>query len=125
MTIALWCVLAAAFLHLPFAIAAKSGKGFSNARPRAYLEALEGWRQRAQWTQLNSLENFPIFAAAVIICHLLAGANDSANLLALAFVALRLVYGLLYIANLATLRSLTWMAAQACVVGLFVIAARA
>lgn len=125
MTIALWCVLAAGLIHLPFAFAAKWSRRFDNASPRAYFDALTGWRQRANWAQLNSLEVFPLFAAAVVVCHIVAGANANADLLALAFVACRVVFGLLYIANRATLRSLVWMIGQGCIIGLFVVAARA
>lgn len=123
MTIALWCVLVAALLPIPFAAAAKSGRGYDNARPREYVQQLAGWRQRSWWAHLNSLEAFPVFAAAVIICHQLRGDNDSANLLAVAFILLRVLYGACYIANWATLRSLVWIAAMGCVIGLFVVAA--
>lgn len=125
MTVALWCVLVAGFLHVPFTLASKWSSRFDNARPRAYQEQLSGWRQRAHWAQQNSFEAFPLFAAAVIVCHLVAGANATADTLAIAFVVLRLGYGLCYVADKATLRSLVWLAAQACAIGLFVVAARA
>lgn len=124
MTVALWCVLAAALLPFGFAFVAKWSRRFDNASPRDYLDSTSGWRKRAHWAQLNSYEAFPPFAAAVIIAQLLLGANDTANLLALAFVVLRVLFGLCYIANLATLRSLVWLASMACVIGLFVLAAR-
>ncbi|MFM7569907.1 MAG: MAPEG family protein [Betaproteobacteria bacterium] len=41
------------------------------------------------------------------------------------FVLLRIVYGWAYITDRPTLRSLVWIAALACVVALFVVAARA
>lgn len=125
MTIALWCVLAAAALPLLFTGLAKSGKGFDNAKPRDYLEHTTDWRRRAYWAHLNSFEAFPPFAAAVIIAHVVAGPSETANLLALGFIALRLVYGACYIANLALVRSLVWFGAVLCVVGLFAVAARA
>lgn len=125
MTIALWCVLAAAALPLLFTGLAKSGRGFDNAKPRDYLEHTSDWRRRAHWAHLNGFEAFPPFAAAVIIAHLVAGPSASADQLALAFIVLRLAYGACYIANLATLRSLVWFGGTLCVVGLFVIAARA
>ncbi|MDP3858648.1 MAG: MAPEG family protein [Stagnimonas sp.] len=123
MTIAFWCVLAAAFLPFPFTLAAKWSRRFDNARPRAYFETVEGWRQRAHWTQLNSFEAFPAFAAAVIVNHLVLGANGRADALALAFIGFRLLYGLCYLADKATLRSLMWLAASGCVIALFVSAA--
>lgn len=125
MTIALWCVLVAAFLPFSFALAAKASKRFDNATPRDYLEQSTGWRKRAHWAQLNSFEAFPPFAAAVIIAHMVAGANATADLLAIVFIVLRVLYGLCYIANQATLRSLVWFGGIACVIGLFVVAARA
>ena len=47
----------------------------------------------------------------------------SGALLALAWVACRLLYGACYLANLAALRSALWIAASGCVVALFVSAA--
>lgn len=123
MSIAFWCVLAAAFLPFPFTLAAKASRRYDNAHPRDYLQGLQGWRQRAHWVQLNSFEAFPAFAAAVIVNHLVLGANARADLLALAGVACRLLYGVCYLANLAALRSALWIAASGCVVALFLSAA--
>jgi uncharacterized MAPEG superfamily protein len=123
MTPAFWCVFAAALLPFPFTLAAKWSKRFDNARPRSYFDTVEGWRQRAHWTQLNSFEAFPAFAAAVIVNHLVLGANPRADALALAFIVFRVLFGLCYVADKATLRSLMWLAASGCVVALFVSAA--
>lgn len=123
MTPAFWCVFAAALLPFPFTLAAKWSKRFDNARPRGYFDTVEGWRQRAHWTQLNSFEAFPAFAAAVIVNHLVLGANTRADALALAFIVFRVLFGLCYVADKATLRSLMWLAASGCVVALFVSAA--
>lgn len=125
MTTALWCVLVAALLPYLFTVLAKTSTRFDNAAPRDYLEQASGWRKRAHWAQLNGYEAFPPFAAAVIIAQLLAPASHSADLLAMAFIVLRLLYGACYLADQATLRSLFWFGGIACVVGLFVIAARA
>lgn len=125
MTIALWCVLIATFQPFLFTLAAKSSKRFDNARPREYLEQSSGWRKRAHWAQLNTFEGFPPFAAAVIIAHVVAGPNANADLLAIAYLVLRLLFGICYIIDQATLRSLVWFGAMACTVGLFVVAAGA
>jgi uncharacterized MAPEG superfamily protein len=112
MTIAFYCVLVAAFLPILFTGIAKfSGKGFNNNHVRNFQDKLTGMRQRAHWAHLNSFEAFPPFAAAVVIAHLAHGSNATVNNLALAFVALRLAYGALYIADLATARSIVWFAA--------------
>jgi uncharacterized MAPEG superfamily protein len=123
MTLAFWCVLIAALLPFPFALLAKWSKRFDNARPRDYFETLDGWRKRAHWAQLNTFESFPPFAAAVIINRIVLGPNAWADTLALAFVACRIAYGLLYLADRPTLRSLLWGAGMACTVLLFVAAA--
>ncbi|WP_022974806.1 MAPEG family protein [Nevskia ramosa] len=126
MTTAYWCVLIAAYLPIAWTGMAKfgaGGKDFDNAAPRAMLAKLDGWRQRANWAQLNGFEAFPPFAAAVIIAHLLAVPQARIDLLAMAFIAARVVYGILYLANLPSLRSLAWMIATGCVVALFVSAA--
>jgi len=123
MTIAFWCVLVAALLPYLFALGAKWTRRYDNARPRSSLEQNQGWRLRAHWAHLNSFEAFGPFAAAVIINHLAQGPSAAADTLALAFIALRLVYAALYIADKPSARSLVWTAGIACVVALFVKAA--
>ena len=123
MTIAYWCVLAAAFVPYVFTLFAKSGARYDNHAPREFLEKREGKHKRAHWAQLNGFEAFPPFAAAVIIAHLAGGAQDSINLLAVAFVALRLAYGFAYMADKAILRSILWALGLLCVISLFIIAA--
>ncbi|MDZ4813939.1 MAG: MAPEG family protein [Pseudomonadota bacterium] len=122
MTIAYWCVLIAAFLPFVFTGVAKfSGKGFNNRTPRAFQDRLDGFRQRAHWAHLNSFEAFPPFAAAVIIAHQLQYAQGRIDQLAIAFIVLRLIYGALYIADQASLRSVVWLGAVVCWVAMFFI----
>lgn len=123
MTIALWCVMAAAFLPYPFTLAAKWSRRFDNHKPRDYLESITGWQKRAHWVQLNSFEAFPAFAAAVIVNRMVLGPNAVADAIALTFIAARIAYGLFYIADLALLRSVAWFAASLCSIALFVLAA--
>jgi uncharacterized MAPEG superfamily protein len=124
MTIAYWCVLIAAIIPMLMSMLAKAGgPGFDNSAVRSYLEAQTGWRQRANWAQQNGYEAFPPFAAGVIIAQQAGVDPSTINTLAVAFIVIRLLYGAVYIANLATLRSLVWAAGLACVVGLFVAAA--
>ncbi len=120
MTLAYWCVLAAALMPFLFTGIAKfSGGRYNNYSPREFLEKQEGFRKRAHWAQLNSFEAFPMFAAAVIIAHLTGAEQDYINTLAIAFIGIRLVYGAMYLANLAALRTLVWSAGLACVIALF------
>ena len=124
MTTAYWCVLVAALLPLLWtAIAKATAPGFNNRTPRAWQAQLTGMPQRAYAAHLNSFEAFPAFAAGVIIAQQLEAPQGSIDLLALSFIGLRLLYGVLYLADKATLRSLTWALATACTIGLFAIAA--
>ncbi|TDU26889.1 putative MAPEG superfamily protein [Panacagrimonas perspica] len=128
MTTAYWCVLIGAFMPLMWTATAKFGGSQKmsfgqNSAPREFLETVSGMQKRAHWAQLNAFEAFPAFAAAVIISHLAGGAQSTIDLLAMGWVAARVAYGICYLADWGTLRSLVWGAAVACVVALFVIAA--
>jgi uncharacterized MAPEG superfamily protein len=127
MTIAFWCVLIAALSSMIWTgIAKLGGSGFpasGNHNPRELLDALDGYRKRAHWAQLNSYEAFPPFAAAVIIAHIAQAPQMWIDYLAIAFVVFRLAYGVCYIKDWAGLRSAVWGCGLACVIALFVISA--
>lgn len=124
MTIAYWCVLAVILMPYLWAIMAKSSAPkFHNGRPREWLANLQGWGSRANWAQSNSFEALPGFIGAVIIAHLAQAPQHYIDILAINFVVLRLIYGYLYIADHATLRSVVWAFGLACVIGLFVVSA--
>lgn len=122
MTLANWMILAAAMLPYLAAVIAKAGAaGFDNSAPRAWLEKQGGFRQRADWAQRNHFEAFPPFAAAVILAQMAGAPQGRIDLLALAFVLLRLAYTGAYLANLATPRSLLFGLGIGCVVWLFLL----
>lgn len=123
MTIAYWCILAAALLPYFTVAPAKMRRDFDNRAPRAWEERLEGWRARLYWAHLNGFEAFAPFAAAVLVAHLAQAPQGRVDALAVTFVAARVVYGVCYFADLATLRSIVWGIGALCVVGLFVVAA--
>lgn len=122
MSIAYWCVLAAALMPYMFTGLAKFGGGrrYNNYSPREFLEKQEGMQKRAHWAQLNSFEAFPAFAAAVIIAHLTGGEQSYIDMLAVAFIVIRVAYGIVYLTNQAMLRSAIWAAGVGCVIALFV-----
>jgi uncharacterized MAPEG superfamily protein len=123
MTIALWCLLAAGLIPQLFGIYAKASKDFDNDNARLWLARVEGRKARAVAAMENGYEGLPLFVAAVLTAHMLKGAQSTADLLALGYIATRIVYGFLYIAGRGTLRSLVWCVGLACIIGLFVIAA--
>ncbi len=121
MTTALYCVLAAGLMpYLWTAVAKFSGPRYNNWNVRIWQSKLEGVAQRAHAAHLNSFEAFPLFAVAVIVAQMYGADQPHIDMLALSFIGLRLLYGALYMANKATLRSLIWLAAMACVVMIFV-----
>ena len=118
-TIAYWCVLVMALLPVVCAGIAKSGMmrtpagegGYDNEDPRNWLLRQTEWRGRANNAQANTFEALPFFFAAVIIAHQLQASQGRVDVLALAFVVLRLLYVAAYVANKANLRSVIWMLA--------------
>lgn len=120
-TLAYWCVLVAALLPIVCAGIAKSGMfnkprsegGFDNQDPRVWLARQVDWRARANAAQANSFEALPFFIGAVIIAHLLGAPQARLDLLAFLFVFLRMIYIMMYVAGLATLRSIVWSLALA------------
>lgn len=129
MTIAQLCLLVACLLPLGCAYMAKSkgfGKrrrdgGFDNHRPREWLARLDGWQARANAAQANSWEALPVFIAGLFVAYQHQAAQSKVDLLALAFLAARLAYIALYVADRAWLRSLLWVTGLAACVALFLV----
>lgn len=124
LTIADWCIFVAG-LVVPFifTIYAKASGDFDNAKPREYMEHLAGSRKRAHWAVQNGYETFPLFVAAVLLAERAGVTQATVNMLAIGFVVCRFVYGMLYVLDKATPRSLVWVVSMVCVVSLFVLSA--
>jgi uncharacterized MAPEG superfamily protein len=118
-TLAYGCVLVAALLPILCAGIAKWGLfgkprregGYDNHNPRAWLARQTDWRARANAAQANSFEALPFFIGAVIIAHQLHAPQTRLDILAFLFIFTRLVYILMYLADMATVRSLAWVVA--------------
>ena len=115
-SIAHWCILIAALLPLLCSFIAKWGQlgrprsqgGYDNADPRGWLARQGDWRARANAAQANSFEGLPFFIGAVVIAHQLGAPQARLDLLALAYVLLRVVYIMMYVGGMATARSAVW-----------------
>jgi len=126
-TIAQLCLLVACALPLGCSWLAKSkgfGKrrrdgGFDNQAPREWLARQEGWQARANAAQANSWEALPLFLAGLFVAHQHQAAQATVDALALGFIAARLAFIGLYVANQASLRSLLWAAGAGCCAALF------
>ncbi|RQO33871.1 hypothetical protein DBR37_12100 [Herminiimonas sp. KBW02] len=124
MNLSYWCVLIAGILPVATIAIAKWGRrDFDNSEPRRWLEKQEGLRRRADSAHRNHFEAFPFFAAGVLVAQQLNADQDSINMLAVVFIAARLVYTLLYLTDRPTLRSLTWVIGYLAVIGLFLLPA--
>ena len=110
LTVAYWCVFIACGLPYLAAWIAKAGafRPSDNAQPRDWAARQAGWRARANAAQANSFEGLPFFIGAVLIAHQLGVAQARLDMLAVAYVVLRVIYLGLYIRGAASARSAVW-----------------
>lgn len=126
-TVAYGCVLVACLLPVLCAGLAKWGMlrvsrkqgGYDNHNPRAWLARQTDWRARANAAQANSFEALPFFVGAVLIAHQLQASQMRLDVLAFLFVVTRILYIFMYIADMATPRSIAWTAGLALNVAIF------
>lgn len=117
MTIANWCVVAASLLPVLTVGMAKAttrgprkNGGYDNHNPRGWEAKLQGWKARAVAAQNNGFEALPLFIAGVLLAQQAHGDQARIDMLAMSFIAIRLVYVVLYLKDVAVLRSLVWAA---------------
>lgn len=125
MPFAYWMILAAAMLpYLTILFVKRAGRQrFDNHQPRSWLEAQTGWQQRGDWAHRNHFEAFPIFAAAVFVAELTHAPQMRIDLLAGSFIAIRIAYTILYLADKAAARSLVWSLGLLVTIWLFALGA--
>ncbi|WJF88914.1 MAPEG family protein [Paraburkholderia bonniea] len=124
MTILHLCLLIVALLPFPWTLIAKLGGRYNNHAPRAYLAALDGWRARAHAAHQNAWEALALFTAAVLVAGQAGEATTWINTLAVTYVVMRVLHGVLYLLDWASLRSLVWFVGLGCVIALFVAGVR-
>ncbi len=120
MPLAYWCVLVAALLPLFWAGYAKAGGTVDNHCPRESTGDLPPKHRRAYAAHYNAYENLPFFAAAVIIAVTQGAEISTVNRLAVIYVALRVVHGILYVINQSTARSIVYGLALLANIAIFV-----
>lgn len=120
MTLPLWCLFFSALLiflaKVPVAkaMAAEGSGRYDNHHPRAQQARLTGFGARALAAHQNSFEAFPLFAAGVLVAHVTQSQGVLVDVAAVLFVVARMLYLLLYWADLAWQRSLVWVVGLAC-----------
>jgi uncharacterized MAPEG superfamily protein len=128
MTTSLWCLLIATFLPFIWVFAGHAFRyrqfgNIDNNNPRLQQAQLTGIGARALAAQQNAWEALAMFTPAVLIAHLNGAPPGRAATASMLFIAARIAHGCFYLADLNSLRSLTWLVGAGTVIWLFVLAA--
>lgn len=130
MTTPFWCLLVVVLL--PYVLTGVSGyyrgKQFGtvdNNQPRRQAAQLEGAGARAWAAQSNAWEALGVFAPAVFVAHLAGADPGSSAAASLVFVLARIAHPIAYIADVAPVRSLSFLVGLGSCLWLFGLAARA
>ena len=112
-----YLILIACLLPYLFAVIAKMAGGFKsedNQNPRSFLANTTGLAARANAAQQNSFESLPLFIAAILLAEYMVIPQFIIMTFGIAYLVFRLLYGLCYLANWATLRSIIWLLSLLC-----------
>jgi uncharacterized MAPEG superfamily protein len=127
MATALWVLLAAMLMPVICGGIAKFSGGddrYDNANPREWLARRTGYQARANAAQANSWEALATYIAGLAAAFIGGVDPASVGLIASIFLVSRIAYVACYVADLATLRSLTWLVGFGSCVCLIVIGAQ-
>ena len=110
MTIAEWMIFAEVLLYLLTVAPAKAfgHRSFDNAKPRDPKFYETPLRARALGAHINGIETFPFFAAAVLLAEFRQCPQHEIDILAIGFIAARVLYVVAYLGNWPTTRTLLW-----------------
>ncbi len=100
----------------------KMGK-LDNERPRDQYANADGIVARSWAAQENAWESAILFSAAALVAHLSGVTSEQALTICLVFCAARILHLFFYLANLSTLRSISFVVALVCCARLFWLAA--
>lgn len=120
----IYLILAACLLPYVFAMIAKMVGGFKakdNQNPREFLAKTTGLAARANAAQQNSFESLPLFIAAILMAEYMVVPQSVVMSLGIAYLVLRILYGICYLANWAMLRSIIWLLSLLCPIFLLLI----
>ncbi|HRO79272.1 MAG TPA: MAPEG family protein [Acinetobacter towneri] len=112
-----YLIIIACLLPYVFTVVAKMAGGFKsedNQNPREFLAKTTGLAARANAVQQNSFESLPLFVAAVLMAEYMVIPQVVVMMFGIAYIVLRIAYGICYLANWATLRSIVWILSLLC-----------
>lgn len=114
----LYCIAVAIVLvYVPFLLVAYARVNLGTealATPRAMVDKLPAYAQRATWAHQNSFEALMIFAPAALMAYVTGVSSTLAVFAGLTFLVARLLYSVFYILNVPLLRSLMFAIATLC-----------
>lgn len=113
----IYLILIACLLPYVFTVIAKKTAGFKgrdNQNPRDFLAKTTGLAARANAAQQNSFESLPLFIAAILMAEYMVVPQTVIMTFGIAYIVLRIVYGICYLANWATLRTIVWSLSLLC-----------
>ncbi|ENX49832.1 MAG TPA: hypothetical protein DIT34_12560 [Acinetobacter ursingii] len=123
----IYLILAACLLPYVFTIIAKFNAGFKakdNQNPREFLAKSTGVAARANAAQQNSFESLPLFIAAILMAEYMVLPQSIIMTFGIAYLILRILYGICYLINWATLRSIIWLLSMLCPISLLLLIIR-
>ncbi len=119
-----YLILIACLLPYVFTIIAKKTAGFKardNQNPREFLDKTIGLAARAHAVQQNSFESLPLFIAAILMAEYMVVPQTVIMTFGIAYIIFRMIYGICYLANWATLRSIVWLLSLLCPICLLIL----
>ena len=120
----IYLILIACLLPYAFTIIAKATGGFTvadNKNPREFLAKTTGLAARANAVQQNSFESLPLFIAAVLLAEYMVVPQSVVMTFGIAYIVFRILFGICYLINWATLRSIFWLLSILCSVSLLLL----
>ena len=121
----IYLILAACLLPYVFTMFAKKLEALrlkDNQNPRDFfLEQSTGVAKRANAVQQNSFESLPLFVAAVLMAEYLVMPQSLIMTFGIGYLIFRVLYGICYLANWATLRSIMWLLSMLCPIALLLL----
>lgn len=118
-----YLILIACLIPYVFSLLARLFGGFKvedNQDPRAFFARTTGLAARANAAQQNGFESLPLFIAAVLMAEYMVIPQILIMMMGIAYIVLRILYGICYLANWSSLRSVIWVLSMACPIWLLI-----
>jgi len=93
--------------------------GYDNSDPRKQRENLKGWPRRALSSYQSANEMFGPFAVGVLMASILGVPYIIISKLSIAFVALRMFHGLVYLLDMHPVRDVIWWSSLFAVISMY------